>query len=123
MGNLKVPQHFRYIIPIVKILKGMGGSGRSSEVIDLIVKKLGISDKELLDTYKTGQSKILMQIHWARLFLVKTGYLSSPIRGIWSLTEKGIKFDLTSKGLTDLHRQNRGWRYQWFKPAAKIENK
>lgn len=123
MDNSKVPQHFRYIIPIVEVLKELGGSGRSSEVIDLIVEKLGISDEELPEIYKNGQPKIHMQIHWAKLFLVKAGYLSSPIRGVWSLTEKGLKFDLTSKGLTDLHRQNRGWRYQWFKPAAKIENK
>jgi hypothetical protein len=41
MDNLKVPQHFRYIIPIVGALKELGGSGRASEVIDLIVEKLG----------------------------------------------------------------------------------
>jgi hypothetical protein len=41
MDNLKVPQHFRYIIPIVDALKELGGSGRASEVIDLIVEKLG----------------------------------------------------------------------------------
>jgi restriction system protein len=116
MGNFQFPQHFRYIIPLVKILKDIGGSGRSSEVIDLIVEKLGISDKELLDTNKNGQPKILMQIYWAKLFLVKTGYLSSPKRGVWSLTEKGLNFDFSNENLINLHSQNRGWRYQWFKP-------
>ena len=123
MDNLKLPLHFRYIIPIVEALKDLGGSGKPSEVIDLIVEKLGISEQERLEVNKRGKPKIQAQIYWARLFLAKTGFLSSPKWGIWSLTEKGLKIDFSNENLINLHRQNRGWWCPWFKPATEIQDR
>ena len=49
MENQKVPQHFRFIIPIIDVLKELGGSGRASEVSDLVVAKCNISEEELFN--------------------------------------------------------------------------
>src|SRR5512147_1111794 len=107
MDNLKVPQHFRYLIPIVEVLKELGGSARSSEVIDLIVEKLRIPEQALLEINKRGQSKIHRQIYWTKNFLAKTGYVSPPKWGGWNLTEKGLKVDFSRENLIDLHKQNK----------------
>jgi restriction system protein len=40
---------------------------------------------------KNGQSRIQNQIAWARYILAKTGYIDASNRGIWTLTEKGLK--------------------------------
>ena len=77
MNDINLPQHFRYIIPIIEALKEMGGSGKPSEVTDKIIEMLNISEEELQKTIKSGASKVINQIHWARLFLVKTAYLDS----------------------------------------------
>jgi restriction system protein len=66
-----LPQHFRYIIPIIEVLRELGGSGKSSEVLDMVIEKLNIADEELEDTLKSGGSRIKNQIHWARMVLVK----------------------------------------------------
>jgi restriction system protein len=123
MVNLKAPQHFRYIISIVEALKELGGSGRVSEVTGLVVEKLRISEQEMLEINKQGQSKIQRQIYWAKYFLAKTGYLSSPKWGVWNLTEKGLKFDFSKENLIALHQQNREWWYPWFKGSREIEDK
>jgi restriction system protein len=123
MVNLKAPQHFRYIISIVEALKELGGSGRASEVTGLVVEKLRISEQEMLEINKQGQSKIQRQIYWAKYFLAKTGYLSSPKWGVWNLTEKGLKFDFSKENLIALHQQNREWWYPWFKGSREIEDK
>jgi restriction system protein len=115
MDNLKVPQHFHYIIPIVQALKELGGSGRASEVIDTIVEKLGISEEDLQETVKSGQSKLINQIHWARFMLAKAGYLDSSHHGVWSLTEKGLQSKLTKADLPELYKL----RKQMFKGAKK----
>ena len=115
MDNLKVPQHFRYIIPIVDALKGLDGSGRASEVIDSIVEKLGISEDELQETYKSGQAKCIDQIHRARFMLVKAGYLDSSRHGVWSLTEKGLQSNLTKADLPELYKL----RKEMFKGVKK----
>jgi restriction system protein len=118
MDNLTLPIHFKYIIPIVEVLKDLGGSGKPTEVIDLIVEKLGISEHKLLQINKRGKPKIRTQIHWPRFFLSKTGYLSSTKWGVWQLTEKGQKADFSSENLINIHRQNKEWWYAWFKPSA-----
>lgn len=109
MANQNLPQHFRYISPIIQVLKSLGGSGRSSEVTDLVIEKLGIPDHELEDLLQSGQSRIKNQIHWARMVLVKIGFIDSSQRGVWSLTEKGIHTDLSKDDLVVLYQTRRQW--------------
>jgi len=104
-----LPQHFRYIIPIIEVLRELGGSGKSSEVTDMVIEKLSISDEELEDTLKSGGSRIKNQIHWARMVLVKIGYIDSSQRGVWSITEKGLKNDLTRDDLVELYKTRKKW--------------
>ena len=92
-GNL--PEHFRYINPILEVLQEIGGTGKSSVVIDLVVEKLNISAEELQITIESGQQKVINQIHWAKLMLVKTGNLDPSRMGVWNLTEKGLSAKLS----------------------------
>ncbi len=109
MANQKLPQHFRFINPIIEVLKELGGSGRSSEVTDVVIEKMNISDDELEDVLQSGQSRIKNQIHWARMVLVKIGFIDSSQRGVWSLTEKGHKTDLPRDDLVQIYKTRRQW--------------
>ena len=109
MNNLRIPQHFHYIIPIIEVLKELGGSGRAGEVTDLVIERLNIPDEEVEKTIPSGQSRIKNQIQWARFMLVKTGYLDSSRRGVWSLTEKGLKSNLKDSDLLDLYEERKNW--------------
>lgn len=109
MSNQNLPQHFKYINPIIEVLRESGGSGRSSEVTDMVIEKLSISDVELEDTLKSGGSRIKNQIHWARMVLVKIGFIDSSQRGVWSLTEKGLNTDLSRDDLLHLYKTRRLW--------------
>ena len=107
MDNLRVPQHFRFIIPLVEVLKELGGSGKAGEVIDLVIEKLNISEDELNETIKSGASRVKNQIQWARLALVKEGFLGSSPRGVWSLSEKGLNAKLTDQDLLQLYEDRK----------------
>ena len=76
---------------------------QAAEVSDLVIEKLKIPEEELAETIKSGASRIKNQIQWARLLLVKTGYLDSSQRGVWSLTEKGFKSDPNKMDLKDFY--------------------
>lgn len=93
MKQGKGPQFIRFFKPVIEVLKETGGSGTAAEVIDRAIEKMKISEKEQEATNKNGQSRIRNQVNWARLYLVRAGYLDSSKRGIWSLTEKGISLD------------------------------
>jgi len=109
MTNQNLPQHFRFINPIIQVLRSLGGSGRSSEVTDLVIEKLNISEDELKDLLQSGQSRIKNQIHWARMVLVKIGFIDFSQRGVWSLTEKGFNTDLSKDDLLTLYHNRRQW--------------
>ena len=119
MSNNKVPQHFRFIIPIIEVLKELGGSGRPQEVIDLVIEKEKLSEEELAVTIKNGSSRLINQMHWARLMLAKTGYLDSSQRGVWSLTEKGLKAELTQKDLVALYEIRKQMQKEYRKSKTK----
>lgn len=93
MRQSKGPQFTRFFKPIIEVLKESGGSGTVAEVIDRAIEKMEISENEQTVTLKNGQSRVRNQVQWARLYLVRAGYLDSSKRGIWSLTEKGINTD------------------------------
>jgi restriction system protein len=93
MKQAKGPQFIRFFKPIIEVLNEAGGSGTAGEVIDRVIEKMKISEKEQEGTNKNGQSRVRNQVNWARLYLVRAGYLDSSKRGVWSLTEKGMSFD------------------------------
>lgn len=83
------PQFVRYFSPVIEALKELGGSGRPSEVCDLIAQRIKVSEAERNAVNKGGQSKYENRVHWARFYLAKAGYVDASTRGVWSLTEKG----------------------------------
>ena len=48
-----------------------------------------------MEQNKSGASRFHNDLHWAQDHLAKEGYLDSSVRGVRSLTEKGIKSDIT----------------------------
>jgi restriction system protein len=94
MKQAKGPQFIRFFKPVIEILKESGGSGTAAEIIDQTIEKMNISEKDQEVTNQSGQSRVKNQVNWARLYLVRAGYLDSSKRGIWSLTEKGMSLDL-----------------------------
>lgn len=82
-------------MPLIEVLKELGGSGTATEVTDLVIEKLCIPEKEQQETLKNGASRVRNQIAWARSYLVKSGFIDSSQRGVWSLTHKGLSANLT----------------------------
>lgn len=88
----KVPssQFARYIGPVLRAIRELGGSGRPDEVRSVIARDLRISDAEQSEPLPSGvQTRFENQVHWARFYLAKVGYIDSSQRGVWTLTEKG----------------------------------
>ncbi len=94
-GNSRGPEFVRWFAPLLKVLQELGDSARPKEASERIAVSLGIDDKRLNETLKSGQSRFLNQVHWARFYLDKAGYIQSTKRGIWTLTDKGRKAHLT----------------------------
>jgi len=90
------PEFIRFMRPILQVLKDLGGSGTAAEVADRAIELLKIPEEEQQAILKSGQSRVYNQVHWARYYLARTGYIDSSKRGVWSLTEKGIQTDVNA---------------------------
>lgn len=78
----------KYFNPVLDALRALGGSARPAEVRDWIAEHLGISQMERDRENPGGGSQFENDVAWARFYMVRTGYLDSSTRGVWSLTEQ-----------------------------------
>src|SRR5262245_12545775 len=89
------PQFVRYFPYVIEALKYLGNSGTPPEVYELIAKEVNLSEEELNQQNKNGQSRFENQVAWAKYYLAKAGYIDSSKRGVWSLTETGANVSLS----------------------------
>ena len=87
---MKGPEFLKYINPVLTILQENGGAGNSTDVIEQVIEKLGITEEELEEATSNGQSRIRNQIQWSRFYLFKAGLIDNSQRGTWRLTNEGL---------------------------------
>lgn len=80
----------KWFTPILHALNELGGSGTPEQVRRKIVADLSLPDEVVNERRgKTSMKKFDNDVAWARNYLNYEGYLDSPSRGVWRLTEKG----------------------------------
>lgn len=102
---MKGPKFLKYWIPLINTLKESGGAGTTSDIIDGVINRMNISEKELEQTLRSGASKVRNAIQFARLYLVKAELMDSSTRGIWKLTEKGFESKLDKDKVYNLFKK------------------
>ena len=109
---MKGPRFLIYLRPLVEVLRNIGGSGTTADVIDQVIEYMKIPEGEVAKTIASGVSRVRNQIEWARLYLVKADLMDSSQRGVWKLTEKGYEAVLSDDSI-----------YEIFKKVQKISQK
>lgn len=105
---MKGPQFLSYVKPLVEVLRNIGGSGATADVIDQVISYMKIPENMVEETISSGASRVRNQIQWARMYLVKADLMDSSQRGIWKLTEKGYEADLSDEAIYDIFRKVQG---------------
>ncbi len=105
-STTKGPKFIVYFGPVIEALRDLGGSARPAEVRNHIAESLQLDDAEQEELLPSGvQTRFDNQVHWARFYLAKGGYIDSSKRGVWSLTKKADEPEKVS------HE----WAYKVFK--------
>jgi restriction system protein len=92
----KLPSFDDLMLPTIKALNSLGGSGSVEEIYTQVVEKAGFTDDvlaQLHDADKSGLTEVGYRLAWARTYLKKYGYLENSSRGVWALTEKARAFE------------------------------
>lgn len=85
-----LPRYDDLLMPTLRVLDSLGGSGTISEIDDSVFATSGLADEALDVVYeKSGAPIFPDRCSWARSYLKMAGLLGSGGRGIWVLTEAG----------------------------------
>ena len=104
MRQNKGPEFIRFFRPIIEVMRTLGGSGTASEIVDRSLELAQVTEAEQQAVNKNGLSRVKNQVHWARQYLVWTGYLGSSKWGVWNLTDKGMSADLSAFNPLDIFK-------------------
>jgi restriction system protein len=88
----------RWMPTILNALRQMGGSGAARDVIKTVAKLENVSAEAQEVKNKGGALRFYNQVAWARQYLLWEELLAATKRGVWTLTEKGWKTNLSANG-------------------------
>jgi restriction system protein len=77
--------------PTLTALHNLGGSGSVSEIEEQVATNLKLSDEQVNEIHRGNTSKLTYRLAWAKNYLKRYGLLENSSRGIWALTEEGLK--------------------------------
>lgn len=86
-----MPTHQQLVLPILKAIDSLGGSAKSSEIIETVLENFQDAEKLLEVTYpKRPQKSVLLdRIAWGRSTAKRVGGVEQPAQGMYLLTEAG----------------------------------
>ncbi|WP_088890198.1 restriction endonuclease [Leptolyngbya ohadii] len=89
-----VPSTKSLLLPTIRALQDLGGSGTTEEINGKVVELLNLPEEVLeIPQGSTSQSKVEYRLSWTRSRLKKYGLLQNSARGVWSLAETAIDLD------------------------------
>lgn len=100
--RLTMKEHFTYkyddlFNPTLKALHLLGGSGSIQEIEDQVATVMKLSDEAVNEIHRGNTSKFSYRLAWARNYLKRFGLLENSSRGVWALTESGLKAKTVDK--------------------------
>jgi restriction system protein len=87
---------------VLDALRALGGSGTPDEVVERVAQIENASDEIQNELLSSGEPRFPNQVHWARFYLKREGYLDGSKRGVWSLTENGRATHLSPQEAREL---------------------
>lgn len=85
-----LPSYRDLMLPVLRAVLELGGSGSSREISEAVIESEGFSEDLLAVTYEGREKSILVdRLDWARSYCKLGGVLESPKRGLFLMTDLG----------------------------------
>jgi restriction system protein len=97
MTDVDIPTYRDLMYPTLVAVRDLGGSAANADLEEAVPEVANISDEQLAVEYpegsaQHGESKVVNRLHWARSYLKKIGALENSVRGVWSITPRGLEY-------------------------------
>ncbi|MCL4673841.1 MAG: restriction endonuclease [Sphingomonadaceae bacterium] len=85
-----LPKHHEFMLPTLRALDDLGGSGSIDEIEDRIITSTHLTPEQLDISYPTSGAPVAThRMAFARTWLKFGDFVASGGRGVWLLTDKG----------------------------------
>lgn len=82
---------------LLTALHNLGGSGSVEELEEQVATILNLTDEQVNEIHRGNTSKLTYRLAWARNYLKRFGLLENSSRGVWALSEEGLKTKTVDK--------------------------
>ena len=88
MNTKRIPKFNELMMPVFRVLKSLGGSGKNDEILNSVIADLNLPDDavDILHGDQQGLTELAYRLGWAKTYLKKYGILNNSERGVWSIT-------------------------------------
>jgi len=127
-----IPTYRDLMYPTLVAIRQLGGSASNSELEETVPKVAGVTAEQMAVEFDEsshpsiqGTSKVIHRLHWARSDLKKISALDNSKRGVWSVTQEGLKYlDMEPEAADEALRQaDNAARAQMRKAKVEQETK
>ena len=88
---MSAPKYHELFNPLLQGLRELGGSASITELEDTVSKGMELNEADATEIHKGNRSKFSYNLAWARTYLKRFGLLENSARGVWALSEQGLK--------------------------------
>ena len=89
---MRVPSEYELCGPTLQALHKLKGKGSVQEISETVIRQLQLTDETVCQLHGEGpQTELEYRLAWARTVLRACGLVATPRRGLWELTEKGLR--------------------------------
>ena len=114
---MALPSYQYFLLPVLKIF-AQKDRANLHEVRREIIKEEKFSQEDVEEQLTTGQTRLANRIGWAALDLKKAELVHQPERGVYRISESGLKYladnpkkeNLNNKDLAEISSDFRKWR-------------
>jgi restriction system protein len=97
--------------PVLKALHDLGGSGTNSEIEEMMIQNMKLSNDEIEDIHRGNTTKLSYRCAWAKNYLKRYSLLENSSRGVWALSNLGkdvydVDKELVKRTVKELLRED-----------------
>lgn len=87
---MAIPKYDELMIPVLEVLSDKK-EHRITEIVDILAKKLKLTNEELEEKISSGSNKFAGRVGWARTYLKAAKLIDSTRRAYFVINERGEK--------------------------------
>lgn len=94
---MPVPKYDELFNPLLKAMHRLGGSASVQEIHDAVVDVMKLPEEIVNEFHRGSSTKLKYRLAWSRNYLKRYGLLENSFRGVWALTQEGLKIKEVDK--------------------------